>query len=339
MALLRTIHPRWGRDLCALGALGALVSCALLGGRSEATFAFVHRVHVVDEGLECINCHEDGEVEDDPGMPGPGLCTFCHDTIDEDKSAERHVASLFDEEERFRAAHVSRLADEVVFSHLRHVAAGVECGACHAGIEESGRVTAALAVDMARCTDCHAERDQPAECATCHSVIDEGWKPATHERDWERAHGRAFRARGPEPTDGCFLCHTETSCADCHTLRPPDDHTNVFRRRTHGITATLDRDRCAACHQPDSCESCHAEVLPVTHVGNWGGTRSRHCLGCHFPLRANGCVTCHRATPSHALATPKPSWHTPTMNCRQCHGVGQPLPHFDNGSDCNACHR
>jgi hypothetical protein len=29
----------------------------------------------------------------------------------------------------------------------------------------------------------------------------------------------------------------------------------------------------------------------------------------------------------------------PSMNCRLCHGAGVPLPHVDNGSDCNSCHR
>ena len=49
-------------------------------------------------------------------------------------------------------------------------------------------------------------------------------------------------------------------------------------------------------------------------------------------------MVCHKDTRSHALAAPKPAWHTPAMNCRQCHGVSQPLPHVDKGDNCNLCH-
>ena len=79
-------------------------------------------------------------------------------------------------------------------------------------------------------------------------------------------------------------------------------------------------------------------MRPDSHGGNWGGTQSVHCLTCHFPLSGESCAVCHKGTPSHLEAAPKPDWHTPAMNCRQCHGVGQPLPHVDKGDDCNACH-
>jgi hypothetical protein len=62
-------------------------------------------------------------------------------------------------------------------------------------------------------------------------------------------------------------------------------------------------------------------------------------MGCHQPLGNESCAVCHKGTPSHALATPKPPGHNPAMNCRMCHGNGQPLPHFDNGDDCNSCHQ
>jgi hypothetical protein len=101
----------------------------------------------------------------------------------------------------------------------------------------------------------------------------------------------------------------------------------------------IDRDNCAACHRSDSCDRCHQETLPRNHTGMWGGTVSNHCLTCHFPLQAEACSTCHKATPSH-LATPKPSVppHHPAMNCRQCHGVTASLPHAEKGDNCNLCH-
>jgi hypothetical protein len=71
----------------------------------------------------------------------------------------------------------------------------------------------------------------------------------------------------------------------------------------------------------------------------WGGKRSRHCLNCHQPLRPDspdGCGVCHKGTPSHDRAPRQPGWHTPDMQCLLCHS---PLPHADNGQNCNACHK
>jgi hypothetical protein len=102
----------------------------------------------------------------------------------------------------------------------------------------------------------------------------------------------------------------------------------------------MDRESCAVCHQRDFCDRCHASTEPMNHVGAFGGTLSTHCLGCHFPLSAEeGCGVCHKATPSHLLAAPKPPDHVPGMNCLQCHGIQQPLPHVDKGDDCNTCHK
>jgi hypothetical protein len=63
-----------------------------------------------------------------------------------------------------------------------------------------------------------------------------------------------------------------------------------------------------------------------------------HCLTCHEQLSESACSVCHKGTPDHRLAAPKPANHTAGLNCRQCHGHGQPLPHVDNGTDCNSCH-
>ena len=318
-------------------ALAALVGCMVLG-RGEHGLAFSHRLHVVEEGLECQNCHEDLAFAADPGMPSVDTCLLCHEEIDEEKAPERRVETLFDEAGEFRARRVSALGDEVVFDHLRHVAAEVECGACHAGIEDNERLGAGVAVAMDDCRACHAEREQPNECATCHSVIASDWQPESHHHNWKKLHGKVVRSRLAGPTNSCALCHEPSRCVDCHLDEPPDSHNNAWRLRTHAIAARMDRQTCAACHEPASCDRCHAEVLPRSHTGLWGGSKNVHCLTCHFPLKANGCVACHKGTPSHFLAPPKPAWHDPGMNCTHCHGVSVALLHVDKGDNCNICH-
>lgn len=334
--LKRTVTPPLLGVLALVACAGCLLVDALRQG--ERGLVFSHEIHVVQEELACVSCHESADVAEEPGMPVPDSCAVCHDQLDEEKAPERRVAALFDEQ-GFRAVHASRLEDEVRFEHLAHVAAVGECGACHRGIEHDRAIDAGIAVDMDDCTRCHAERDLPDDCGTCHAEVDVDWAPPSHASDWTRLHGRFARRAAPGPSDSCVLCHAESSCEQCHRVQEPASHDQHFRLRGHAVRARVDRAACAACHEPATCDRCHADALPLTHVGAmWGSPRSTHCLTCHFPLEGEGCFTCHKGTPSHALGPPKPDWHTPAMDCRSCHGSSLPLSHVDDGSNCNLCH-
>jgi len=325
--------------MAGLLAVTALGGCLLVEAvfPGETRFVFSHETHVHEERLDCFSCHETAMMTDDPGMPEQESCAVCHDEIDEGQPEERRVESLF-VDGAFQAARMAALDGEVLFSHLQHVTAEDSCGDCHTNIERNDAVGPEQAVPMDDCMECHARQRAPNECADCHAVITEDWEPDNHHQNWELVHGMVSRAAGEAAVENCSLCHREAGCVECHLEVPPRDHTNYFRRRGHGVISMMDRARCDACHRSDSCQRCHAEALPVSHTGMFGGTKSLHCLGCHFPLKSEaGCVTCHQATPSH-LSTPKPPDHTPTMVCRQCHGLSAALPHVDKGDDCNQCH-
>jgi hypothetical protein len=311
--------------------------CMLFRGTSERHLAFSHEIHVRGQGLACANCHADVKRSDHPGMPSADQCSTCHEEIDAEKPPEKRVETLF-HDEAFQAAHASALGNELVFSHKLHATAGLDCSVCHTGIETNERVVASMHLTMDACTRCHATKAVPAECATCHREIDAHWAPDSHHHNWKREHGGIVRARSRETADRCTLCHTESTCVACHLDEPPENHNNFWRLKGHGLAAMIDRQNCAACHESDSCDRCHREVIPQTHVGMWSSVKATHCLSCHLPLSANGCVACHKDTPGHLAAQPKPPDHFPGQNCRQCHGTFAPLPHVDNGSDCNACH-
>lgn len=321
-------------------ALAALAGCVLVDALflRERPLEFSHELHVQREGLSCENCHEDFAVSADPGMPWIDTCLFCHEELDEAQPVQRRIATLFDAEDRFLARRWSRLDDELVFDHLQHVEGGLDCADCHAGIEQNVRLDASIGVSMTECMDCHDVLGVANDCRTCHTVYDQDVAPETHGSAWERLHGQAARFPTGAMIDTCSNCHTESSCTQCHLEQKPTSHNAHWRLRGHSISARLDRGSCAACHEPQSCDRCHAETLPLSHTGTFASTQSTHCLGCHFPLQSNGCVTCHKGTPSHFLAPPKPAWHNPAMNCRQCHGRGLPLSHVDKGDNCNICH-
>lgn len=342
MAFLnRARKSRAGLSSVLLGAAAAsFLGCALLqggGGDEEQGLAFSHRVHVEDQGLECLDCHAGVEDSDDPGMPLLPQCQLCHDGLDEEKPPEERVETLFDEEGRFLARRASALDEEVRFSHVQHVGA-MQCADCHRGIEQSERIGPEPALDMDGCMACHQERGLSQDCAVCHTRIDQSWAPPSHELGWEKLHGPAARADLRTQVGRCELCHQESTCIDCHRVEAPDDHNQLWRRRTHGISASVDRNRCLACHRTDYCDRCHRDTLPVSHVGSFGSPVNRHCLGCHFPLQNEGCFVCHKSAPSHLTATPLPPDHSPGLNCRQCHGLTAPLPHVDNGDECILCH-
>ena len=337
--LKRSLFSRCGATwTCGAFMLASAAGCMLLdelGGR-EKRFAFSHALHVEDQGLACINCHQDAKRADEPGMPALVECLTCHEKLDAEKPEKKRVVQLF-EGETFKAMHAGALSSEVRFSHKLH-AGKQECSACHAVVEASARIEKNSGLSMGACTSCHAAQPVANECSTCHTVIDTHWAPENHHHNWTKMHGGTVRADTGATADGCALCHSESLCIQCHKEEAPESHTVYFRMRGHGISSMMDRQNCAACHAPDSCDSCHRDTLPQNHTGLWGGTRSNHCLVCHFPLRDEGCVACHMDTPSHLFAMPKPRDHTPVMICRQCHNTPGMLPHADKGDDCNACH-
>jgi hypothetical protein len=338
MAILTNRPARRAMFALLAAAIGtAAAGCALIGVFSDQPYAFGHRVHA-KEGLECADCHASWESDDSPGMPMRGGCVLCHEEIDKTKPPERRIEVLFDGDV-FKAKRVTALDDEIVFSHRQHATKPIECASCHGGIEENDVVDLAFAQRMSDCETCHVQQQVANECATCHRTLRTDVAPRSHDFQWTKLHGPTVRAHDRSTANDCSLCHQESTCASCHQSEPPENHGDYFRRRGHGLHARMDRQNCAACHRSDSCDACHRDTRPISHTGAFGGTISNHCVGCHLPLQSNECTTCHKGTPSHALATPKPADHNAGMNCRQCHGLGQSLPHADNGSDCNLCHR
>lgn len=342
MAALSNAHTR-ASTLALLTASGLLViGCALgnrlgLRGPSEDGLAFSHKLHFEEEGLSCSACHSTFDTEESAGMPTRPQCMLCHADIDAEKPPERRVETLFDGDV-YRVRGLSALSDEIVFSHPDHAVDEELCGTCHEGIETNERLDARVAVTMDECSSCHTNLGIATECSTCHSRIREDRPPPTHVDSWERTHGLVFRAGSDLTVNRCGMCHLEQSCNACHFENPPDNHTNYWRRRGHGITASVDRQNCAACHRSDSCAACHSEVQPQNHRGMWGSPQNRHCTSCHLATTEGGCFVCHIGTPSHSTAAPQPPDHAPGMNCLQCHGISAPLPHVHQGEDCTICH-
>jgi hypothetical protein len=247
---------------------------------------------------------------DDPGMPLPAQCALCHAQIDADKPPELKVASLF-EGTRFKAARAGHQSDVILYSHQRHAARGLDCAACHASVaEDEGHLAehgAKLRMSMEACLACHASSAGPkeSECSSCHAEIRLDQPPPSHRANWTRYHGTLVRGRASDRADQCALCHQPSECTNCHQIEPPENHNNYWRRRGHGLTASMDRDSCMTCHDSDSCQRCHGGPAAAQPRRRGVRRRDRHRLACYRAAARESRGVC-RPTPSHEQATPLP---------------------------------
>ncbi|HLX59853.1 MAG TPA: cytochrome c3 family protein [Planctomycetota bacterium] len=310
---------------------------------------FNHKVHVIGEEIKCDICHKTAAKEAAAGMPTFKSCNKCHEGIDAKKPPERSIQKfLVDGKAEF--SHVTQLVsiapDTIKFSHKTHVDAKLQCTTCHKGIDVSTTlIPSKIKLTMNQCIDCHSKQhvgeNVSNNCQICHTYIDRKWKPESHLVNWQKIHGRQANFVTKGTTESCDLCHrNETMCIKCHRETPPSNHTNFWRERGHGVNADFDRAQCKVCHTEDSCLRCHQTIAPQSHKGTFD---NKHCLGCHFPLKEEGCITCHKNTNSHlqAARVPMNAVHAKAtaLLCRDCHFGPKLLPHADNGDNCLLCHK
>lgn len=337
-----------------LGAAGVLgLACSRAASRpsvptpaAPAGPRLDHAAHM-DRGLECADCHmkdaKPGEAVE-PKAPRYDVCQECHDEEDAKLPEEKRVKNVFyakDGSPRWPKA-LASYDPEIRFRHAFH--AKTACATCHGDMKSSERKQG-LMFCMDTCVACHRQACASVTCEACHCEIRQDVAPDTHRHLWKERHGLFARSAAERAAGRCDLCHAQPQwCETCHREEPPRSHTNLFRTRTHGVLAAMDRASCQVCHTTDYCQRCHMETPPRSHRGLWVGTVSTHCVQCHFPIsQEEGCRVCHRENPTHETAPDMPAWHTPALNCRSCHtpagaGGAPPLRHLDNGMQCTYCH-
>jgi len=257
---------------------------------------FPHKVHVVDNEMECIDCHgsiEESTKAEDVNFPEKDVCAGCHDVEDEDNCGLCHVNP--DEPEGFTVKKRS-----FNFSHKAHLG-GEEtgCDKCHAGIEQTMVNDGSKIPGQAACNKCHDGIAATKNCLTCHAPTMQ-FKPADHNLAWSRGHMVQIRAGN----DDCAHCHTNNYCQECHesvdlvsTKILPNDYYGKYVPQADGETGlviqavhdlnyrfihqldALGKDHdCSTCHEASFyCAECHASennqagIRPTWHGGpDWG---------------------------------------------------------------------
>ena len=136
---------------------------------------FPHDKHVVSARLRCTTCHEESGNHGALKI-GAADCERCHTRITTSMAGVAAEECL-----RCHTAAIGRVSEKVRFPHENHVAAGLDCELCHAGVGQmphqkfarSGKALPKLGHEF--CVTCHpgdvpAGDDIPegADCAKCH---------------------------------------------------------------------------------------------------------------------------------------------------------------------------
>lgn len=143
-----------------------LVVAAALAA-AEQPIPYSHKLHV-GLGLKCNNCHKNPDPGEAMGLPGEALCLSCHRTIKADSPHIQKLAEAAATRKAMDWVRVYSLPKFVYFSHRVHTKANVSCETCHGPVAEREVITKEVVHNMKACMACHAAKQAPNNCDTCH---------------------------------------------------------------------------------------------------------------------------------------------------------------------------
>jgi Cytochrome c7 and related cytochrome c len=132
--------------------------------------AYTHTVHVLQQGMNCTDCHVGVDKGPMASIPGVSTCMTCHEDTATDKPEIQKLAAYQERGEDIPWQRVYGFPpiSHVRFNHAPHFRANVECATCHGDIPHM--TTAQRVVDhtMGFCEKCHDGKQAPNDCMTCH---------------------------------------------------------------------------------------------------------------------------------------------------------------------------
>jgi len=117
---------------------------------------FSHKQHAPLH-LSCVSCHQTAQKSMRAGMPAASRCLACHKF---QFSSPRPFEAEYD-----------NLPDYVIFSHVAHSRAKVDCDACHGKVNQQDRTEPAQTLNMPACLKCHEARSARTNCKLCHKLM------------------------------------------------------------------------------------------------------------------------------------------------------------------------
>jgi len=137
-------------------------------GQDAQPIAFNHELHAGRLGVECLFCHRHAEYSSTAGVPSVSLCMSCHRSIEPDSPGMRELTAHWNTRTPIAWVRLQWLPDHVYFTHSMHLHEGMRCADCHGRVENMNGTPRAPSFEMGWCLSCHARRDAPRDCWTCH---------------------------------------------------------------------------------------------------------------------------------------------------------------------------
>lgn len=131
-----------------------------------------HKLHVQDNEMECVECHQYAESHARATIPNIEVCGDCHsDEPMTDSVEEAKLIEYVSDGRKIPWTKVYRVPSHVYFSHRRHTTLGqVDCATCHGSVEDMttpfSRPSVRMSMDW--CMKCHETNGVDNDCTRCH---------------------------------------------------------------------------------------------------------------------------------------------------------------------------
>jgi hypothetical protein len=230
---MSALFPRWSNTAYRLSlvALAGVAVTGLVGSMIyvrtpwntdqydavDQPVQFDHRHHVIDDGIDCVYCHQSVEVSDYAGVPATEVCMGCHAQVWNESPLLETVRRSYFSGRAIPWNRVHDLPDFVYFSHAVHVQRGVGCVACHGRVDQMARVYKTESLSMGFCLDCHRRASELSAPRPTPHLSNPSEASVIDERTEQPALFGTLPARvgdplslGPERHDAL------TTCSACH---------------------------------------------------------------------------------------------------------------------------
>ena len=174
--------PWWRRPWILITT--GLVVLILLGGAvggivlSQTTppqpIQFPHAFHV-GMGIPCRYCHPGVDWGATAGLPTASKCWGCHQQVAATKTNPelQKLAAYVKNNQEIPWVPVFIQPDFVHFNHRAHIAAGLDCKACHGDLSKETVAQRIPGQNMGWCLECHSKQGAAkwarlSDCALCH---------------------------------------------------------------------------------------------------------------------------------------------------------------------------
>lgn len=162
---------RINRTLLAICVIFLLAATSCGKRKIAQPIQFNHKKHVVENKLECSECHTTYLTGATSGRPTVEICSMCH-AVQLGESAEeaKLVSTYVEPEKEIPWKRIFRTRKDVYYSHRRHVALGeLECKQCHGDIGNMTKPPSRpVVMAMKTCIGCHRKRQVTEDCVACH---------------------------------------------------------------------------------------------------------------------------------------------------------------------------